>query len=88
MTGEALYSRLLAPGYQHEERLDVPHAGIKTMLAQHQSLLSASTVRPGLHCSDTYGKNQEYHWRCPVREQEDCSAINAFNGGNKKDQLL
>jgi hypothetical protein len=84
MTGEPLFSRLLAPAYRHEEELAVPSTSASALVAQSEALRAAPVATPGLHCNDTEKteKRSGYRWRCPVRENENCSAVEAFNAGN------
>jgi len=83
ITGKTLYSRLLAPAYRHEEALSVPDTSIAALLTQREALRSAPAATPGLHCSDVKKERpMKRTWRCPIREQDNCSAITAYNSGN------
>lgn len=86
ITGETLFSRLLAPAYQHEEALSVPDTSVTAIIQQQEALQATPVATPGLHCSDVKGtrhsSGKKREWRCPVREQDNCSAIRAFHSGN------
>lgn len=83
ITNQTLFARLLAPGYQHEESLSVPSTSLMSILSQHVALTAAPTATPGRHCSDTKSENNTSKWRCPIRQQDNCSAIRALHESDR-----
>lgn len=75
MTGIHAGVRLIAPGYEREEMVNIPqqHSGI--LIKFLEIAKTFAIARPGSHCNSTKSGNKRLSkkWCCPVRESGNCN---------------
>jgi hypothetical protein len=85
ITGEVCYARLVAPAYQHEEALTLPHQSSEVVMSALALGQTLPVMRPGSSCMETQrytgrspsGRPQTLHrWACPLREAGKCVPFN------------
>lgn len=78
LTGQFAGLRLVAPGYEHEETLHLPHQHLDSLIELVRIVHPIGFIRPGAYCNHRMRPphTTQWRWRCPVREAELCEPFN------------